>query len=219
MASIGDTGIWSGDVLLSSRGIWTATVVPFDDSALSEGQAVTITVGTLSLVGTILRGSVLPEGAGFFVLGGAGKWRKGVARKSYQDDKGVKLADVLRDLVSEAGERHTLAAALGSTVLGRHWVRPEGSGVASLNALGQPWRVRPDGVTEVGPMVYTASEGLFSVRSYAAASRTALLEVPDEDVAELVPGKTLDMGGTSLQVDVTRIILGGGTVRVEVTGL
>lgn len=217
MYTIGGFGIVSCDVLAEDRGIWTATVEPTDDATLADGQAVDVQLGTLTLRGTVIRGGADPAGSGVFVVGGRGGWRRVVPRRQYRAAGGVRLSDVLRDLATETGEDARLDASLASVVLGAAWTRPECQGAAALAALGYPWRVMPDGGTLVGPLPEFASSAIVSLRKWWPDTGAAVVELPDDDIAGIVPGAVVSLGDVSLTVRSLRVLVApGGTVRVEV---
>lgn len=220
MATIEDFGIERGEVFLSSFGIWTADLVPLGDAVLSEGQRVTIVVGDLSLSGTIVAGAVLADSSGVRVVGGAGGWRKSIARKAYRDNEnGVKLASVVADLARETGETVDVADSLRGAVLGAAWTRPEGTAAEALDVLGKPWRVRPDGVTELGPLATRQASGIVSLRSYAPGHRRAIVEFPDDEVSSVLPGTVLDLAeDLSLTVRTATITITSGTIRGRIVG-
>lgn len=218
MYSIDGVGIGACDVALDASGVWTATVEPTDDALFFAGQRVTVQLGDLSLSGTVTVGGTDPAGASVFVVGGAGGWRKGVKRRQYRDDKGVRLADVLRDLATETGEDVRLDTSLVAKVVGAAWTRLEGTGAEALASLGYPWRVMPDGSTLVGPLPEVESGAFVSLRKWYPALRGADLDLPDDEVAGVVPGSVVDLGAVSLTVRCLRVrVLTGGTVRIEVT--
>lgn len=220
-ATIAGFGILRGEIVLPDQGLWVATIEPFDDAVLASGQRVSLEVGTLTLSGTILPGlSAAIEGAGASVIGGAGGWdARTVDRRAYQDDAGVRLEEVLRDLAREAGEELALASALASVVLGRHWVRRRTLASDALVALGRPWRMRADGVTEVGALAETESAVIASLRKFLPVTSTALLELPEDDFAELVPGRVVDLGSMRLRSRELRLVIGEGSIRAEVRGI
>lgn len=219
MPTINGFGIERGEVFLSSDGICSATLVPFDDAVLTEGQRVTIIVGDLTLSGTVTTGGVLVSGGGVYVVGGAGGWRQSITRRAYRDDAGgVKLAGILKDLAKDTGETVELAESLSGVTVGPAWTRPEGTAAEALDVLGKPWRVRPDGVTEVGPLVTRAAPGIVSLRRYDPAHRRAIVEFPDDEVSSVVPGSVIDLAeDITLTVATAAITITSGTIRARLT--
>lgn len=219
MPTIDGFGIERGTVFLPSDGIWSAELVPFDDAVLEEGQRVKIVVGDLTLSGTITTGGVLVSGGGVYVVGGAGGWRKSIAARAYRDDAGgVKLAGVLKDLAKDTGEDVELAESLSGAIVGPAWTRLAGTAAEALDVLGRPWRVRAEGVTEVGPLVTRAAPGIVSLRRPDPAHRRAIVEFPDDEVASVVPGSVIDLAEDfTITVASAAITITSGTIRARLT--
>lgn len=220
MFLMGDTNLRCGEVLIHEQGVWTAELEPIEPTTLATGQRVTLTLGDLTMSGTILRGGMFTPGNGFFVIGGAAGWRKPVNRKPYHDTKGVKLRDLARDLATETGEQVTVDSSLTSKLVGDHWTRPECSGAAALTDLGQPWRVMPSGITTVGPIATVETSALVSVSKFYPTRNCAILEFPDDELSAVVPGTSLEVGEVAMVVRTARISLAdGGKVVAEVLGV
>lgn len=156
----------SGRLHVPFAGRWLVDL-ELDGTAVPSGSA-KVTIGTLSLVGTIV-----PQFSGLYaslvrvrVVAGAGGWSRVVAPRSYHDDGGVRRADVLGALARDVGE--TVDTAGDSTRLGIDFVRVAEAGARALEGVlgATPWRVDFDGVTRYG------------ARAVAALARDAeLLEV------------------------------------------
>lgn len=219
-ATIDGYGIQRGEVFLPGQGIWSADLSPFDDAPLVEGQRVELVIGNLTLPGTVVTGGVLEAVSGVYVVGGAGGWRKDIAERWYRDDAGgVKLSGILQDLAEATGETVELAASLQSVIVGAAWTRPEGVAAEALDILGYPWRVRPDGVTEVGPIVTSSPGGIVSLRRYVPAHRRAIVEFPDDEVASVVPGAVLELADDlTFTVASAAITITPDTIRARLQG-
>lgn len=214
-ATIDGFAIMTGDILVTDSEIWTAEIEPHDDAELERGQAVKIQIGDLSLSGTIVFGTMGIANSSFFVVGGAAGWRKPVLARAYQDDSGVRLSAVAGDLAAEVGE--TLSIVAEDRLLGSSWVRFGGPASEALRALGEPWRVRPDGVTELGPRATVdVSEALISMRSTWAAAGRVYLDFAEDEIAAVTPGHTIDLGEVVMVARQTRILISNRTVRAEV---
>ena len=125
--------------------------VELDGTDVPTGAA-TVTIGDLTLVGT-----VAPWFSGSFVgvsrvrvVAGAGGWSRAVPQRAYHDDGGVRRAMLLDALAREVGE--TIETAGDTTRLGVDFVRCAATGARALDAVlaGAPWRVDFDGVTRYG---------------------------------------------------------------------
>ncbi|MFO0588840.1 MAG: hypothetical protein U0441_14920 [Polyangiaceae bacterium] len=208
-------GVMRGELLLSSRGVWTADVEPTDDAEIVKGQTATLVIGDLTLTGTILSGAMGVANSSFFVVGGAGGWRKKVQRRPYFDSLGVRLSDVVRDLATETGEKVALGSSLTSKVLGESWVRPEGTGTDALAYLGVPWRVLPSGTTFIGPLATTEAAGIVSLRRYMASIGRAIVDLPDSELTSVVPGSIVDFGELSMTVGTARVLVSSGSIWAE----
>lgn len=219
-ATIAGFGIERGELFLPDQGVWSAELVPFDDAVLVVGDRVELVVGDLTLSGTVVGGGVFESKPGVLVVGGAGGWRKDIALRAYRDDaNGVRLSGILADLATDTGETVELASSLEGVVVGAAWTRPDGVAAEALDVLGYPWRVRPDGVTEVGPVVESRPGGIVSLRRWMAARRTAIVELPDEEVASLVPGAVLELADdVTLAVRSAAITITPDTLRGRLVG-
>lgn len=129
-------------------GAWLAEV-SLAEAVDIEAGPVTITAGAVELTG-----ATLAEATGRFlvrtlarVVGGAGGWRKSVAKRHYHNDAGVTHTNVLNTTADAVGE--TLAAFTRSTRLPADYVRTEGVARHTLQRLAPAWWVDFDGVTHV----------------------------------------------------------------------
>lgn len=219
-ATIQGIGIKRGSVFLDGGGVWNADLTPFDDVEVAEGQRVEIVIGDLTLSGTVITGGSFFSGAGLLVVGGAAGWRKTIAARAYRDDdNGVRLSGVLADLATDTGETIELATDIRSALVGAAWTRAEDVAAECLDLLGYPWRVRPDGVTEVGALATVTPSGLVSLRRYSPSDRVAIVEFPDDEVASVVPGSILDLADDiALTVATAAITITGDTLRARLTG-
>jgi hypothetical protein len=157
-----------------------------DDPAPAEGSALTLTVGSRSFAGTVLR-ATNDNGRGRVAwVQGAGKWATVLAPRAYRD---VLVRVIAEQLCADAGETISAATlqALPDIVLG-YWHRhelPAGqcmSALASYAGLG--WRVGADGsvtlaaepwptapITGLEPLADDGADGAVSL---SAAAPTVL---------------------------------------------
>jgi hypothetical protein len=139
-----------------------------DHGPVPTGEA-TVVIGDLEFTGTIKRaGEDAPEKPHFVLVGGLG-WHTAIARPlSFQNDSGVKLRTVLKNLASAAGI--TAIEYPTDVTIGRYYEciasRPghEATYADALNELYYAgycpsWRVDPDGVTRFGSRAATETEG------------------------------------------------------------
>lgn len=169
-------------VWVANMGAWQADVDMAADDAPSSGQ-VTITIGTLSLVGTIATeysGTHVGR-AMLKILAGGGGWRREVPVRAYHNDAGVRAALVAEDAARESGE--TLGAFVPSAErMGKDFVRDRGRASTALEAAAgsAPWWVDFGGVTHVGPRPETPlPDGSYTVTSFDARARTVTLGTAD----------------------------------------
>lgn len=125
--------------------------VELDGTDVPTGAA-TVTIGGLTLVGTVastFSGSFVGVSR-VRVVAGAGGWSKVVPQRAYHDDGGVRRAMLLDALAREVGE--TIETSGDTTRLGVDFVRYAAPGARALDAVlaGIPWRVDFDGVTRYG---------------------------------------------------------------------
>lgn len=154
-------------------GGWRAEGVLDGGAVPTLGPGQTLTVGDLALVGTVGPAALdAPDRPHFVMYGGAG-WDLPVpttpAVPSYQQDQGVRLSTVLRDLAkltrasaNDPSSGETVEAPTPDVVLGTAFAAPAPRAgellrvrdvLAALEHAGylQQWRVDPDGVTRFGP--------------------------------------------------------------------
>lgn len=162
-----------------------------DDEAELEGQ-VELDVAGLRLAGTVVAGGASKGVSQYRIAAGRGGWGKAVSAKDYAADQGVKLATVLNEAASDAGEVLDLAT-VPSTMVGAKFVR-EGAPATAASVLEQlapeNWYVGEDGVTRIGkrpPIDYTGQ----ATRGDLDVSR-GTLELESDDVSALVPGIVVD---------------------------
>jgi hypothetical protein len=126
--------------------MWLARVKLTDEKGPAEGDRVTLRIGPLSLVGTVLNSGVHGGQATARVVGGAGGWRQAPTGLSFQNDGNLSQADIAKALASSVGE--TIEAP--ARTIGVHWTfDPLASAGSNLDSLGS-WYMRNDGVTVLG---------------------------------------------------------------------
>lgn len=183
------------DVYAPWTGAWYADVVLDDGDATLSGL-VTITIGTLRLVGTIdpaTSGSFVLQ-RHFRVVAGAGQWGKRLGPENYYLEPTVSRQSIAADLARETGE--TLAAELNfpGDDLGPHFVRRAGLASLALERLASPgktWWIDQLGVTHVGTRPLDIAEpGTYQTLNYTPTSRTA--EIGLDDPVALWVGSIID---------------------------
>ena len=201
MSTLGAATIKSATIHIPPSGGWLADVVLLADPAPTGQQ--TITIGNLSLVGTVLPGrggDDIADRPHVTVAGGAG-WGSLIARPgSYYFAGGVRLSAVLRDLATAAGEPYDAPA---DSTLGKafSWdaatpqvprrLRSVLSDLVALRAI-PTWRVAPNGRTrfDAWPATGEAKKlGEVISRNLGPGIRRIGL---DARVSDFLPGATVE---------------------------
>lgn len=193
-ATLGDATVTTARATLPRWGVWTAQAHTDRDAGLAVGDAATLTIADLVLVGHVVRGGV-HVGAGHYLLaGGAHGWRKLVPARGYRNDAGVKLSIVAADLARDAGE--TLAPGLADRRLGPGWTRARDTATTALQSLSfNAWYVGEDGKTRLArrPASTLAIEP--SLVLEPAPERASVVVALDQ-IAALVPETVIADVGT-----------------------
>jgi hypothetical protein len=152
-ASVNGQRLTSVRVIVGNTGPWFADL-EFEQAPDLAGL-VTITLGALQLVGT-----VVPEQTGTFalqrkcrVVGGANGWGTMLGPKAYHNDAGIKAQLIAADAAREAGEMLGTFVPAAERV-GRDFVRRAALASNVLEEVigdGVAWWVDYGGITQVGP--------------------------------------------------------------------
>jgi len=219
-ASANGNALVRATVRLPPSLIWNADIVT--ERAVQLSGAVTLTVGGLTLAGTVYRGEVYQGSAAYRIEGGRGGWRLPVRARTHQDDSGVRLSRVLASVLSDMPEanRETLTVpAEADRILGTTWLRSAGLARVSLGLLRVPWYVRNDGSTFAGARPSGAVvDAQAEVLHYDPEHRRVI--VGTEKPEAWAPGLTFTstrLASPILLREVT-IRVEKGKMRVEVTG-
>ncbi len=201
--TLNGTRVVSGVITIPFYGAWVADVVLSDAGHISTD--VTLVVGDLALVGTILRQASFAASRSARIVGGSGGWRKELPSRGYSHFSGVKLSTVVGDAANECGERIVLASDLS---LGTHYARDEGTAQRVLELeVGGRWWIDPDGTTQTKDRDSAPIVTPFTVVSWSGGK--GQFEIASESIASWLPGRTF----TSPTVEGTQTI---SSVTVEV---
>ena len=197
MSSLDGHTVTRAELQIPAWGVWWADVEI--DTADHLAGDVELQLADVTCRGTIISGGPAEGGARYRIAGGKGRWGKGVPRKSYANDAGIKASTVLGDAAAACGE--TLLGA-PSTRLGPHYARADGPASRVLNTIApRGWYVGLDGVTRIGQRPTAAFVG------DAAAVRTdravGVVELAVESIAGLEPGVTYD-GVSAVDVEISQ---------------
>ena len=210
--------ICEATIKIPRHGIPRATIVLVEPATLAVGDRVTLTVGDVTMVGTVLRVGTFAARQTVDIVGGAGGWERDVPAQSYADQDGVALAAVAADLASVAGE--TLGT-VPSRILGAAWHRVAGTASSALrDAVGDVWWVGLDGVTNLSarPVATSTAAGSVIVESYDPTTGRAILSAEDDGVSRFLPGARIASDVLPQTITITETILRAttGSVRAEV---
>lgn len=186
------------DVVLPRVGVWTADL-EVDTETPITGR-VTVTLGALALVGTVLYGGITPGGAwSGRVVGGAGGLARSIGATAHRN---ASLGEVLRTALTEAGETLSPTAIDLSAPVAR-WARLAGPAARTVEqvaaVVGASWRVLADGSVWIGPETWadqTAADALTEHVDVVTSSRA----LAGDSAAEILPGRTLRLEGLALRV-------------------
>lgn len=203
----------SARVTLPFYGTWCADVVLAQSNALPS--SVTLTLGSLSLQGTVFRVASFGGSRSARVVGGAGGWRKTIPAQAYVNTNGLRLSLLLRDAATLVGEQVSVTT---DTVLGTAFVREAAPAERVLRQLaGNEWYIDTSGVTRVGPRSSSAITSQFTVVQWSGAKGS--FEIATESLGDWLPGNTFTaptVSGTQT-VGLTNIVADNdGKVRLTV---
>lgn len=186
-ATLAGLTVGACSVHLPAWGVWWADVEV--DSATALAGSVTLSLPGLELVGTVVSGGVWQGHSRYRIAGGAGAWGTSIAKRSYSNDPGVRVAIILGDAAADCGE--VLDAAGSTETVGGQWVREAGPASRQLHLLApRAWYVGEDGVTRLGARTASTYAGSYTtIRRDEALDE---LEIAADDLTGLVPGVTVD---------------------------
>ena len=200
LASLSGNRVTDAKVTIPAWGVSyvDATV---DGSIILKGP-VSFVIADLSMSCTVLSGG--PTGAAgrsyFRLVVGAGGWGQTISRRSYANDAGVRLSNVLGDAAAEAGETLDSTTVDQTARLGPYYVRPEGPACRVLEQVAPgAWYVGEDGETRLGARPASTLS--------TAAPRTSELDlargtltIASPTIAGILPGLAID-GLTAVDVE------------------
>lgn len=172
------SGAWWGDLEISS--------------SVDLTGAATLTMGSLTLTGAVVRGSSYRGRSRYRIAGGA-EWRQRIPRRAYRADAGVRRSTVLGDAARECGAR--LAPGAPEAILGTAWVRPEGpaSDARDRALLGASWYIDGIGTLVVGERPAGDVRANYVIERLDHGQRIAVIASSAPEA--FVPGLTLaDVG-------------------------
>ena len=121
------------------------------DGEVTLTGAVTLVVADLTIKGTVLSGGPAAGRSFYRIVAGAGGWGKVLQKKSYSNDAGIRLLNVLLDAAVSVGETLDVTTVDPTVILGPNFTRPEGPACRLLEQLSpSAWYVGEDGKTRLG---------------------------------------------------------------------
>lgn len=185
-------------VQIPSWGLWWADVDVQSELALERGDAVTLTIDDVALVGTVVDGGAAFGRAAYRIVAGTGGWSTLVSAAAYRDDVGVAVASVVRDVASLVGET---VGTLPTTRLATHYARSAGHASRVLHDVApRAWYVDFDGVTQLGVRATTVYDG--RATRVAVTPGAAYVDLATDDLAALVPGVIVDGAEPATDVEI-----------------
>ena len=187
-------------VQIPSWGVWWADVDVVGDQAISG--AATLTVGSMTLVGTVVVGGTASGRSAYRIAGGAARWGHEISARSYANDLGVRRTVLAQDAATDAGETVDVSTLVGT--VGPSYVRDVAPASRVLDAIApSEWYVDVDGVTRFGARV-AAPLTTTAPRVIVSPLDGMIVLSPDADeVSSYVPGVVVDGAqAVDVQIDV-----------------
>lgn len=180
----------SGRVTVPYYGVWVADItLALPDTVPTN---TTLTVGNFVAPCTVFRSAPFAGTRSARVVGGAGGWRKPLAKQSYYSPNGVKVSTVIRDAAGQVGETVSVSSAVDG-VIGNHYARPDLEHASDLlrAVAGDEWWLDPKtGTTFVGSRTGVAIGTPFNAIKWSGGK--GWFDVATEDVAAWMPGNTFE---------------------------
>lgn len=165
-------------------GAWVADIEMPD--SLKLASPVTLVIGDLTVIGTIVRQADFAGSVSARIVGGAGGWRKEIPAKGYAHDAGIKLSSVLTDAARECGESIVVSK---DRTLGLNFAREKAVGERMLHLLLDGlWWIDSKGVTQTGARSSDKIVTPFTVLNYSGGM--GQFEISSESLAPWQPGRT-----------------------------
>ena len=218
---MGDFGDVNGQRIITARlgiprrGLWTADVkLVGGSSASTVAGAALLTLGDVSLVGTVKRQDTYGGALYARMVGGFGGWGKTVSPRYYA--AGVTLTMVAADAASDCGE-FVLVDSSVSQSIGPAYTRPALQGSAILSQLVPLWWVNALGLTNLGPRTAASVSAALQVLEYDGARGRLLVSC--DSLSQLTPGAALSSPLLASPVTISYVeheMAESGIVRSEV---
>jgi hypothetical protein len=190
-ATLNKNRVTSARVDIPAWGCWYAEASV--DKAVALSGQVTLKIADLTLSGTVLAGGEDPATARshYRIVGGKGGWGRTLQAKSYANDAGQKILNVISDAARECGETLDASTIATSERCGPQFARPAGPASQVLEQLKPAgWYVGEDGVTRIGSRAASTPSVKATITRRDKAR--GVVELATETLASLLPGCTFD---------------------------
>jgi hypothetical protein len=216
VASLADLPINSCELDIPFRGTWLARVTLTDAQGPAEGDLVTLAIGPLTLIGTVIGAGQHGGVATARVVGGYGGWRQAPTGLSFQNDANLSKKDLASSLASAVGESITSDV----TTIGANWCfDPLASAGSNLDLLGE-WYMGNDGVTVLGTRPDLA-EFKTTVSEFEGLEGRAVCEVEEYQADKFLPGALISAASleNSIRVKHARFLYTPKKFTIEVSSV
>jgi hypothetical protein len=216
VASIASFPVNSCELDVPNRGTWLARVTLTDAQGPVEGDVVTLALGPLSLVGTVISAGQHGGVATARVVGGHGGWRQAPTGLSFQNDANLSKKELASALASAVGE--TISSS--NDTIGVNWsFDPLASAGSNLDLLGD-WYMREDGVTVLGTRPDLA-EFVATVSEYEGLEGRASCQIEEYQADRFLPGALISAASldNSIRVKHARFLYSPNKFTVEVSSV
>lgn len=189
--------------------------VTIDGEVTITGPGQALTISDLTVKCAVLSGGPAHGRSFYRLVAGAGGWGTVIPSRSYANDAGVKLSQVLNDAAAACGETLDPTTIDPAARLGLSWTRPNdiAGRVLELVAPGA-WYVGEDGVTRLGKRAPSTLSGTATATTQVDLAR-ATVTLASDSIAGILPGLVVN-GLTA--VDVEHEISAKGGLRSKVWG-
>lgn len=221
-ATIGSYAIARARLRIPPRGVASAVLALTDDTAIPIPSSLALTIGDLTMTGTVTNGADFGGQAGYTWEAGAGAWSTLLEqRPPYHNDGGVMLSAVAADLAQDAGELGAVLDGIPDRSLGADWTRPTATARDLLDALtGGAWWLANDGTTHIGPRPAGTYSSSTLTLHYEPAIRMGRAQDSGDLIAGLAPGVTLSAPGLAapLLIGTAVVVVEHDDIAVELYG-
>jgi hypothetical protein len=216
VASLASFPVNSCELDIPNRGTWLARVVLTDEKGPAEGDLVTLAIGSLALVGTVIGAGQHGGVATARVVGGHSGWRQAPTGLSFQNDANLRKKDLASSIASAVGEK----IKSEDETVGVNWCfDPLASAGSNLDLLGE-WYMGNDGVTVLGTRP-NLGEFKTTVSEFEGLEGRAVCQVEEYQADKFLPGALIsaDSLENSIRVKHARFLYAPKSFTIEVSSV